>query len=77
MFLFCYPLGNSSPYKNPNKFVDQGYNDINYVSPTNSRNQSITPTGTRIIPVHIDGQISPFNVKLSDAISVSPTILQK
>lgn len=73
------------PYKNPNKFVDQGYNELHYASPTNSQSDMArprkpsTPTvgGARIVPIQIDGQSSPFNIKLSDPVSQSPTILQK
>lgn len=80
-------IGTSLPYKNPNKFVDQGYNEINYASPTSPQSDIYTrqrsqPTppingGARIVPIQLDGQTSPFNVKLSDPISQSPTILQK
>lgn len=83
-FLAFFETGNTPlPYKNPNKFVDQGYNEFNYSSPTPTPNvqtwKPSTPTasvGGRVVPIQMDGQISPFHMKLSDPLSQSPTVLQ-
>lgn len=69
----------TTPYNNPNQFVDQGYNNINFPASSNQPwGNAQQNSGQRIIPINVEGQTPPensFNVR--GPVSQQPAVIRR